>query len=66
MTEQEIIDLARKELDQGLCFSRTEHITRATDAELIRFARILESRVQNNAHGMAVEDYMLQHHPDVI
>jgi hypothetical protein len=36
-----ILELARKHLDQGLCFDRTARITRATDAELVAFATAL-------------------------
>lgn len=36
-----VLSLARRTLDQGLCFDRLAHITRATDEELIRFAESL-------------------------
>lgn len=38
-TDAEILALARRHLDVGLCFDSTARITRATDAELITFAR---------------------------
>lgn len=38
MTDDEILSVARKRLDQGLCHSRTTRITRATDAEILQFA----------------------------
>lgn len=38
-TDAEILALARRHLDVGLCFDSTARITRATDAELIAFAR---------------------------
>jgi len=38
MQDMEIIDAARKTLDQGL-YHGNGHITRAIDSEIIRFAR---------------------------
>lgn len=36
-----IIGIARKTLDQGLCFDMNARITRATDDEIIKFAEII-------------------------
>jgi hypothetical protein len=33
-----VLAVARRTLDQGLCFDKTAHITCATDAEILRFA----------------------------
>jgi hypothetical protein len=40
MISEDILDLVRKKLDQGLYFGK-DHITRATDRELIDFAEAL-------------------------
>jgi hypothetical protein len=41
LTDDRVLELARKHLDVGLCFDRSARITRSTDAELIAFARAL-------------------------
>lgn len=47
MTDIEIIDLARKTLDKGLYFG-DGHITRATDAEIITFAKEITQQITAN------------------
>lgn len=39
VTDARVLELARKHLDQGLCFDFRAHITRSTDAELLSFVR---------------------------
>lgn len=41
MTDADILALARRHLDHGLCFDRAAHITRCTDAELLVFGRAI-------------------------
>lgn len=66
MLDSRIMELANKHLDQGLCFSRTTRIIRATEAEIISFAKALISETENNVHGQAVENFMLEKHPNAI
>ena len=66
MDNNEVIKLARQHLDLGLNFSRTVHITRATDAELLNFAKALLTHFELHRHGADIETYMAVHYPDII
>lgn len=48
ITPARVLELARKHLDQGLCFDRFAHITRSTDAELVAFATALLAEAAGN------------------
>lgn len=47
MTDEEVIKLARRTLDNGLCLDMRARITRSTDAEILAFARQLTAPLRD-------------------
>lgn len=65
MNREEILNLANKHLDKGLCFSRTARIIRATEDEIVAFAQALICQTENDLHGRSVENYMAKKYPNL-
>lgn len=54
-TDADILDLARRHLDQGLCFDRQAHITRSTDEKLLAFGRAVAAKAEAEIERLRAE-----------